>query len=188
MTDTATIDVTLRVEEEWAYKVDELIAAYHAEIEAALTECAFYVSEQIKDVILTRDIHNTGNLYNSITFTPAELVGDVYEAMVGTAVEYARYQEFGTRPHFVPFHIAEDLYHQAKHEWGWKEPGAKQAARLDPSRKWLVRPGAKKPTWGVFVTGQAQPFIYPGFEASLDWMEKRILQIPDAVAARMEAS
>lgn len=79
---------------------------------------------------------DTGRLRASIGYQIESPVGGV-RAIIGTAVKYAKYREFGTSPHFVP----------AQYIGRWAE---------------LHGLGYR----GVFVSGRATPFLIPAAEAN----------------------
>ena len=68
-----------------------------------------------------------------------------------------------------------------------KVTGRRQTYYLDkhPERLWLRPAPGAKPTWGVFVSGEKQPFIYPGFEESVAWIEERLNEAPQRALARL---
>lgn len=79
---------------------------------------------------------DTGRLRASIGYEVQTLVGGV-KAIIGTAAKYAKYREFGTRPHFVP----------AQYIGRWAQ---------------LHGLGRR----GVFVSGRATPFLIPAAKAN----------------------
>lgn len=167
----------------------------HEELDSAARDVGRHVVEQIKDVIDKEDIYNEGTLYQSITHSVRD-ENSVIAVLVGTALAYARYVEYGTIPHFVPFHIAKSLYNQAKNEWGWQDApvgryfdprGKLQTYKLkDQQRMYLIPPGGR-PVWGVFVSGEAQPFMWPGWEASLDFIEERLRRAGQTASERINS-
>lgn len=90
---------------------------------------------------------------------------------------HALYVEMGFRGHFVPFHMADSLYRQALIEWGWRIPSPDQLKGAKAGRRYLIPPGGKRPRWGVFVRGDAQPFLRPALE------EFKASELPDKIAA-----
>jgi len=180
-------------------KIQTAMAAFHEELQHACEDIGLHVSERIKRIIIDEKIWYTGALLNSITWSLIEQTASSVGVAVGTNVLYAKYQEFGTIPHFVPFHLAKTLYDQAVNDWGWlKVDPASVTARPSravrkgphgmytitgkhqtyltrhPERMWL-RPGPDaRPVWGVVVSGRAQPFLYPGWEQSLEYCEDRL--------------
>lgn len=79
---------------------------------------------------------DTGRLRASIAYEVQTLMSGV-RAVIGTAVKYGKYREFGTRPHFVP----------AQYIGRWAE---------------LHGLGYR----GVFVSGRATPFLIPAAESN----------------------
>lgn len=79
---------------------------------------------------------DTGRLRASIEYQVQTMMNGV-RAIIGTAVKYAKYREFGTRPHFVP----------VRYIGRWAE---------------LHGLGHR----GVFVSGRATPFLMPAAEAN----------------------
>jgi len=138
------------------------------EILAAGKDIGDHVHARVKDIIEDRDIYNEGTLHESITYE-AELVAAMLTVTVGTEVYYAKYVEGGTVPHFVPFHIAKSLYNQVKNDWGWDDAG------IDEKGRWLLRPEPDaEPVYGIMVSGRAQPFLFPGWEESIGFIQQRI--------------
>ena len=165
---------------ETEFQIGALMGALERELGKAMVDIATQAKENIKDVIETEDIWNTGELYNSIDYVVEGEETLLQQAFIGTALTYAKYQEFGTVPHFVPFHIAKSLYNQAQHEWGWSTPDVKTLASLMASRPgflWLIPPGAERPMWGVMVSGQAQPFMGPGLDMTNAYAGERLKEI-----------
>ena len=79
---------------------------------------------------------DTGRLKGSIRVEAPMRVGDAVVVKVGPqGVKYARYVEFGTRPHFVPFKY------------------------IGP---WMSRHGIGGK--GIYVSGKPRPYLVPAFE------------------------
>ena len=79
---------------------------------------------------------NTGYLKNNILVEAPSRVGDAVVVKVGPkSVKYARYVEFGTRPHFVP------------------------AKYIGP---WMAKHGISGK--GIYVSGKPRPYLVPAFE------------------------
>jgi len=182
------------------------------ELRAAVGDCILHVQERVKSIIDKEDIYNEGHLVNSIASAMSMSTSPI-EGTVGTNLKYARYVEDGTIPHFVPFHMAKSLYNQAKGDWGWVEPPPKKRAELNarpnkavrkeggfylvtgrhqtyayekhPERLWLCPAPGARPAWGVFVSGKAQPFMWPGWQQSLEYIEGRLLEACQRAAARV---
>jgi hypothetical protein len=162
-----------------------------AELGEAARDIGPMVQERIKARIEEDDIVNEGHLLNSITYA-TELAESVLRVLVGTNVPYAVYQEYGTVPHFVPFGDipsggdGKSLYNQAKHEWGWVDPPGRTAYEKDDrGRVWLCPEPDAKPTWGVFVSGRAQPFVFPGWQESVELIEARLRLACSKAAERL---
>ncbi|MCL5942750.1 MAG: hypothetical protein M1325_04410 [Actinobacteria bacterium] len=154
--------------------MEQALAAFREEFALAGDDIGQHVQSRVQAIIEDQEMVNEGTLLGSITWAKA-MIGSVLEVLVGTNVPYAKYKEFGTVPHFVPFHIAKSLYNQAKHEWGWVDPPGRAAYEQDSKgRVWLAPAPGAKPTWGVFVTGMRKPFLFPGWQASLDYIETRL--------------
>ena len=181
------------------------------EMRAAVSDCILHVQEKVKTIIEDDDIVNEGHLVNSIAIALG-ITGGVIEGQVGTNLTYAKFQEFGTIPHFVPFHVAKSLYNQAVGDWGWIPVTKGESKRLnaapDPrvrttknglkmvtgrQRTYLAQgdklwakpfPDAR-PVWGIFVTGRKQPFMYPGWAQSLEFITRRLEEGGRLAATRL---
>ncbi|MBN1632229.1 MAG: HK97 gp10 family phage protein [Thermoleophilia bacterium] len=189
------------------------MAIFREELTEACRDIGLHVSERVKRIITEEKIWYTGTLLNSITWSLIEQTAVTIGVAMGTSVEYAKYQEYGTVPHFVPFHMAKTLYDQALYDWGWLPVTPKLSARLNaapskavregpggmsiitgkrqsyltkhPERLWLRPAPGARPVWGVVVSGEKQPFLYPGWEQSLAWVERRLLGACDRASARI---
>lgn len=75
--------------------------------------------------------------------------------------DYAAFVELGFKGHFVPFHIAPSLYLQAVTMWGWRVPDPGEVPNARSGLVYLIPPGRNRPVWGVFVRGDAQPYLAP---------------------------
>ena len=162
-------------------------AVFQEEFNAAARDIGAHVQEEVQSGILNmadEALVDTGHLLNSITFA-AELIGTLVQVIVGTNVPYAKYQEYGTRPHWVPFHLAPSLYKELRRKWGWEYPTEEEAAGLDPGRLWLKKTKDSRPMWGCFVSGEAQPFLWPGWERSVAFIEARLTLAGQRVAQRI---
>jgi len=187
---------------------------FQEEMRAAVKDCILHVQERVKTIIEDKDIVSEGHLVNSIALAMG-IEGGLIVGQVGTNLSYARFQEFGTVPHFVPFHLAKSLYNQATRDWGWipvdkatkarlnrlgesrvtttkngqrTVPGRKQTY-LNPDNKIWAKPYPDaKPVWGVFVSGRKQPFMYPGWIESLDFITRRLEEGGQRAAARLNTS
>lgn len=93
--------------------------------------------------------------------THVELRTNTVHGGVEATAGHALYVEMGFKAHFVPFHVAESLYAEALHHWGWTLPTPSQIGNRKPGRRYLVPRGKKRAVWGVFVSGKAQPFLRP---------------------------
>ncbi|MBN1630474.1 MAG: HK97 gp10 family phage protein [Thermoleophilia bacterium] len=213
MTHVLEIPVTLEVQGidpsafVWAMHI------FREELTEACRDIGLHVSERVKRIIVEDKIWYTGTLLNSITWSLIEETAATIGVAVGTNVEYARWVEYGTVPHFVPFHMAKTLYDQALHQWGWIVPKARNVPVTRPSkavsagpggytmitgkhqtyltkhpeRLWLQKDAKSRPAWGVFVSGEPQPFFWPGWEQSVAWVERRLLRACDTAAQRISA-
>ena len=188
------------------------------EMAVAFEDIGLHVSEQVKEYILNLKnahggpaLHNTGDLINSIAY---EVLPN--GVAVGTNLIYAKFQELGTVPHFVPFSMAPSLEVQARKEWGWlpvtktqgrqlnaKGPGkavsegpggfkqikgkSRTYLTMKTDKIWLRPKPGGKPVWGVRVSGRAQPFIYPAWEMSVEWCEARLLTAAQRAGERINA-
>jgi len=181
------------------------------EMREAVSDCILHVQERVKNIIEVKDIVNEGHLVNSIAMALG-IEGAVIVGQVGTNLMYAKFQEFGTVPHFVPFHLAKSLYNQAIGDWGWIPVDKSESKRLnavpDPRvknigrglrvvtgrRQTYLNPDGKiwakpyedaKPVWGIFVTGRKQPFMYPGWIESLAFITERLAEGGRRAAERL---
>ncbi|MBN1320741.1 MAG: HK97 gp10 family phage protein [Thermoleophilia bacterium] len=223
MTRVLEIPVTLEVQGidpsafVWAMQI------FREEFAEACQEIGLHVSERVKRIIIEEKIWYTGTLLNSITWSLIEQTSVSIGVAVGTNLEYAKYQEYGTVPHFVPFHLAKTLYDQAQSDWGWlpvtkgtrayrqaeAQPtpgrGRTQSGLLTittrrfgpkrtnktyvvdkyPERLWLKPHPNARPVWGVVVSGNKQPFLWPGWEQSVAWVERRLLRACERAAERI---
>ena len=60
---------------------------------------------------------------------------------------------------------------------------------LDPDDKLWAKPYPDaKPVWGIFVSGRKQPFMYPGWIESLDFITQRLEEGGQRAAARLNTS
>ena len=189
-------------------------AVFLEEMREAVSDCVLHVQEQVKRIIEDDDIVNEGHLINSIALAMGITEG-VIVGRVGTNLTYAKFQEFGTVPHFVPFHLAKSLYNQATRDWGWIPVSKEESRRLnaatdprmrttknglraltgrrqtylDPDDKLWAKPYPDaKPVWGIFVSGRKQPFMYPGWIESLDFITRRLEEGGQRAAARLNTS
>ena len=184
------------------------------EMRAAVSDCVLHVQERVKRIIEDNDIVSEGHLINSIALAMG-IEGGVIAGQVGTNIGYAKFQEFGTVPHFVPFHLAKSLYNQAVGDWGWI-PVSKSESRslnaaadprvtttkngrrtvtgrhqtyLDPGGKLWAKPYPDaRPVWGIVVSGRKQPFMYPGWIESLDFITRRLAQGGQRAAERLNTT
>ena len=213
------IPVTLQLTGVSGGGIDQAQAIFADEFRVACQDIGLRVSEAVKERIMGpgqgHGLWNTGMLLNSITWSLIEASGSAVGVVVGTNVEYARYKEFGTIPHFVPFHMAKSLYDEAKGDWGWLPVTKKASAGLNSAaapgvqthasglktvtgrhrtyalsgtdRLWLKPGPDAKPVWGVFVSGKAVPFMWPGWEASIAYCEERLMQAAQRAANGISA-
>ncbi len=191
------------------------------EFTAACQDIGLHVAERIKQNMRQQGkgqgLWNTGALINSITWSLIAATVTSIGVSVGTNLTYGKYKEFGTEPHFVPFHMAKSLYDEAV-GWGWKKVNKKTkkyaALQAKPAGKavsegpagmklitgkhktylstpehaerlWLTPPGGGKPAWGLFVSGEKQPFMFPGWIQSLEWVENRLVLAGNRAGARL---
>jgi hypothetical protein len=140
------------------------------------------------------------------------LNGLMIEGFVGTNLDYAKYPEFGTIPHFVPFHMAKSLYNEAIGDWGWipVTKGASQRLNAQPDKAvrtehglklvtgrsrtyvaidtqklWAKPHAAARPTWGLWVSGRKRPYLYPGWSESVEFITNRLTEGGQRAAARL---
>jgi phage gpG-like protein len=169
--------------------VDALKAAFEDEMEKACEDIGNHVVRRTTEYIKNelegdRPLVDTGRLVSSITYA-AEKTDTGWATLVGTNVFYAKYQEYGTTPHWVPFDVAEGLYLELQRKWGWVEPSPKELASLQGKHtRWLKPFPDARPMWGCRVSGKAQPFLQPGFEMSEPFIVQRL---EDAGAAAGQA-
>ncbi|MHB8867435.1 MAG: hypothetical protein ACYC8U_01240 [Thermoleophilia bacterium] len=165
--------------------MERLLAVFREEYALAGDDIGQHVQSRVQDIIEgAHDMVNEGALLGSITWVSA-MIGSVLQVLVGTNVPYGKYKEYGTIPHFVPFHIAKSLYNQAKNQWGWVDPPGRSAYEADEKgRVWLAPAPGAKPTWGVFVSGERKPFLFPGWVASIEYIETRMQEAGQRAAAR----
>lgn len=181
------------------------------EMREAVSDCILHVQERVKNIIEVKDIVNEGHLVNSIAMALG-IEGAVIVGQVGTNLMYAKFQEFGTVPHFVPFHLAKSLYNQAIGDWGWipvdkseskrlnavPDPRVKNIGRglravtgrkqtyLNPDGKVWAKPYEDaKPVWGIVVSGRKQPFMYPGWIESVEFITDRLTEGGRRAAERL---
>jgi fermentation-respiration switch protein FrsA (DUF1100 family) len=105
---------------------------------------------------LRAEIHATDPTYLDLTNTA------VAKVIAGAA--YSVFVEQGFKGHFVPFHVAESLYFEAISRWGWRVPTPDQVHHFVPGRRYLIPTGKKSPVWGVYIRGDAQPFLKPSLK------------------------
>ena len=206
------IPVTLQLTGVKGGGIDQAPTIFAEEFRLACTDIGLRVSEAAKEI--ARGHVNTGMLLNSITFALIAAGASAIGVTVGTNVEYARYREFGTIPHFVPFSMAPSLYIEAQKEWGWTKPPAKMGRALaaqspgkavsegpggmkqiqgrtktylsaNADRLWLCPKPGGKPVWGIMVSGKATPFMWPAWEENLAWAEARLMQAAQRAANRI---
>lgn len=217
MPDTWEVKVPLRFEMrgpagDAMEKIQRIILA---ELDDGVRDCVLHVQERVKWIIENREqLVNEGHLINSIT-NAKQLVGSVIEGYVGSNVMYAKYQEYGTIPHFVPFHLAKSLYNEAIGDWGWIPVTKAERARLNiykgnvkmryhegaylvtgrhqtywfdkyPDRLWAKPTENSRPVWGVFVSGRKRPFLYPGWAESVEYILGRLDEAGERAAARIQ--
>jgi phage gpG-like protein len=193
--------------------IDRVKEIFEEELQAACTDIGEHVQGRVQRKIEKDKIWYTGNLLNSITWSLIEETASVIGVVVGTNVAYAKYQEYGTVPHFVPFHMAKTLYDQAVSDWGWIKVTPGVSARLNagpgkavtkgpgdmytitgkhqtyltknPERLWLKPYPDARPVWGVTVSGNKQPFLWPGWEESVEFCERRLNEACERASARI---
>ncbi len=188
------------------------VAIFREELETACEDIGLHVQERVKGIITTEGIRYTSALLDSITWSLFVETASIIGVAVGTNLSYALYQEFGTVPHFVPFHMAKTLYDQAISDWGYIKVDPNESGRLNatpgkavskgpggmsiitgkhqsyltkhPDRLWLRSEPGGRPLWGVVVSGHKQPFLFPGWEQSVEYAEKRLTEACQQAAAR----
>lgn len=218
-----TVQITLDTSALRDFAASEVQAVFQEELRAASTDIGAHVSERVQGIIIEKGIRYTSELLGSITWSLIEETAGVLGVAVGTNVLYGKYQEYGTVPHFVPFHLAKTLYDQAISDWGWikvdRRTKAYREAEAEPSpgrgrtqnglltittrrfgpkrtnktyvvdkypeRLWLKPGPDARPAWGVVVSGKKQPFLWPGWEASVEYCEDRLNEAVERAAARL---
>ena len=207
------IPITLDIRTVDPARMQQGLTIFREEMLLALQDIGLHVSERVKGIITGDGVWYTGTLLNSITWSLFMETAAVLGVIVGTNVTYAKYQEYGTIPHFVPFHMAKSLYDQAISDWGYIKVTPKVSTRLNaspgkgvskgpggysqitgkhqtyltkhPERLWLQSKPGGKPLWGVVVSGKKQPFVYPGWEQSVPYAERRLLEAAQRAATRI---
>lgn len=181
------------------------------EMRAAVGDCVLHVQERVKGLILADNLVYTSHLVNSIAGAVG-IDGLVVTGAVGTNISYAKYQEFGTVPHFVPFNLAPSLYEEMQRKWGWVKPSPRESKALKgpnpaakqgphgmstikgkratyltahPDRLYLQHDRDSRPIWGVMVSGRKRPFMFPGWEQSIAFIEQRLRQGAQQAADRI---
>jgi hypothetical protein len=106
---------------------------------------------------------NTGRYKQELRAEEAEYnpQTDVVSTRVVAGAPYSIFLELGFTGHFVPFHVADDLYFAALRRWGWRIPAPGQVKNPVAGRRYLIPRGRKSPVWGVFVKGDAHPALGP---------------------------
>lgn len=156
-------------------KLQAMPEVLEQELRLRLERCVLHTEGQVKRTIREKGIYNTGALFNSIG-TRVTRIGKQMVGYVGSTLLYAKFVEKGTVPHFVPFSIAPGLYLQARRAWGWKVPkGQKLYQAGAGGHMYLTPPGGGKPRAGVRVTGEKQPFLGPGWRASVPFIKQELL-------------
>jgi len=180
----------------WEYTgckgMEKLDQIFREELEAMAKDVGDHVVMTTQDYILGLEdqaLIDTGHLLNSITTGWEWLNSYDILTSTGTNVPYAKYQEFGTRPHFVPFDIAPSLYAELQRKWNWVQPSPTEMAKLTQKghNLWLKRTRDSRPMWGVRVTGEAQPFLQPGWSQSIGYIERRIDEVGKRFEERVKA-
>lgn len=140
-----------------------------------VTDGAIKIEREAK-ILAPRGV--SSRLANSINHDVRQTMFGVVGA-VGTNVTYAPFQEFGTKRHFVPFSVAPDLL-----DWLRRKakitPMSVGGGRYDlyiRGTNTLIRRAAK----GIFVSGEAQPYLTPAFEKHIDDIIRDIEQTPEDI-------
>jgi hypothetical protein len=207
------LDYRLRWEYTGVTGLGEVDKIFRDELESMARDVGEHVVQTCQDYIYDRpngELFFTGDLLGSITYGVEWL--NTYDILtnVGTNLNYGRWQELGTRPHFVPFAIAPSLYDELQRKWGWVKPTGREAERLagiplsgetirpglrittgrsqtyaNMGRLWLKRTPNSRPMWGVRVSGEPRPFIQPGWSQSVAFIEERIAECGRRVEQRV---
>jgi len=134
------IDIKLTGDKEIAAKFKALAGKSIKELERAVTESAVYVEGEAKEKAPVL----TNRLRSSITHKVNKTTQGV-QGRVGTNVDYAASQEFGTVPHFAPI-------------------SARAAKKYGFGNKDTV----------IWVSGEAHPFLIPALKEARGWIIKAI--------------
>ncbi len=157
------------------------LAIYRALIRA-VDRCTDLLLEKAKENVPEFE----GGLKRSGKVHPAEYDSstDQVHGSVSFDGGHALYVEMGFQGHFVPFHIAPSLYRQALVQWGYRVPTPAQLKKAKPGRLYLIPRGRNSsPVWGVFVKGDAKPFLRP---AAREIEESGVLRVFAAEEIRRE--
>lgn len=207
------IPIAIRVRPVAAGSTRAAIEIFREELMAACDDIGKHVEGRVKQIINEEGIRYTSHLLESITYSIFQETATIVGVTVGTNINYAKYQELGTVPHFVPFHLAKTLYDQAQNDWGWLPVDRNESRALSakpspkvkpgpggfftitgrkqtyltkhPERLWLRPHPDARPVWGVVVSGEAQPFLYPGWERSVAYAEERLHEACARANARL---
>lgn len=108
----------------------------------------------------------SGRLAQSIHTLPPEYDRILDQVIVWIVADtaYAIYVEQGFQGHFIPFDKAPSLYAEALTRWGWRVPFT-PVKNPKPGRRYLQPPNSKSPAWGVYVSGDAHPFLRPALHS-----------------------
>jgi hypothetical protein len=153
--------------------VDDLKHKGHVATEAAVIRIGEYVARRARHHA-AKDSHRMANeVYVDGHVTPLG-----YTVLVGSHAPYSLFVENGFQGHFVPFHVSDSLYHTALERWGWRIPDPAELPKAAvSSRRYLIPMGRKKPVWGVYVSGKAQPFLRPAlFDMRVSHVDYRFLK------------
>jgi hypothetical protein len=214
---TFTVEIPLRLDVRLAHPdaISSAQGIFTEEMRAAVTDIVQHVQARVMLNIEKDDLIFTSQLLNSIA-TAVGLHGLVITGAVGTNVKHGKYQELGTVPHFVPFNLAPSLYEEMQSKFGWVKPDMRlksnrtlkapnPAAKTgphgmstikgktstylveNPDRLYLQKDRDSKPIWGVWVSGRKRPFLYPGWEESLGFIEQRLMLGAQRAAERINA-
>lgn len=115
-------------------KLDKLGVNVNKIVDEGLRECALAIQAEAKENILKKDIYDTGKLFGSIS---VEEIPNGYS--VGTNLEYAAYQEFGTGEKGDP-----SVPHTLRAVWHYKDGRNVERTVTGIKPRPFLRPAFKK--------------------------------------------
>jgi hypothetical protein len=158
MSETVRIPIHIRVFPADAAAMAKAQQIFLEELRSAAEDCVLHVQERVKLNIEKDNLVYTSHLLNSIA-TAVVLNGLLINGYVGTNLNYAKYPEFGTVPHFVPFNLAPSLYEEMQRKFGWVKPDMRKAV----NRALKSQPPGKAVSEGPGglnqITGKKQTYL-----------------------------